>query len=157
MKTSMIVAMMMALAAPMTASATDWEWPRVEEADGLKCPVGYWLQSPEQVMEQRLAAIADGDMDLFFCSYDINAKVVMPDSVIVGRANIRNSLLGLLGLLGGTIPTVTSLTFADGVALLTYFVHTPVVSVLDGSDTFVIKWGRIKYQTVHSTLSFGTP
>lgn len=158
MKTKLIVAMVVtALALPMTASASSWQWPRVAEADGLMCPIGHWLRTPEQVMEERLTAIAEGDLDLFFCSYAVNAKVVMPGSVVEGRMNIRNTLLGLFGMLGGVLPTVTSLTFADGVALLTYFIETPVVSIPDGSDTFVIALGKIRYQTVHGTMDFGFP
>ena len=155
MKSTTMVAMLTALVLPMVASAH--ERPRVPERDGLRCPAGAARNSPEQVMQERLAAIAAGDMELFFCSYAVDATVVMPGSVVKGRRAVMDQFNALFGLLGGQIPQVTSLTFADGVALLTWFISTPFVSVADGADTFIIKNGKIQYQTVHATLSFGAP
>lgn len=124
----------------------------VREADGLMCPAGGRERTTQEVITDRLAAIAAGNLDLFFCSYDLDAVVLMPGSVITGRAQVRAGFLGLFALLGNTIPTVTSTTYARDVCLLTYTITTSFFSIPDGADTFVVRHGRIQTQTVHATL-----
>lgn len=129
----------------------------VRERDGLYCPANHRLRTPEQVVADRLADIAAGRLDRFFCSYDADVKVVMPGSVTSSRLAARDQFLALFGMLGGTIPTVTSLTFGGPVALMTYTVTSPVLSIPDGADTFVIVLGKITHQTVHGSVVFGSP
>lgn len=128
----------------------------IRERDGWMCPLLDVLRSPQQVISDRLAAAAAGDIDLLMCSYSWDAAVIMPDgNVAHGREEIMTGFLQMTQMLGGAAPTVTSTTFVDNVVLMTFEAFGPVVSIPDGADTFVIKLGKIKYHTVHATLQFG--
>lgn len=122
-----------------------------------ECPKADKQATPQQVFDARLAAMQRGDLGAIACSYAEDAVVVFPGAVIEGREAIMTAFLEFAGALGGTPPTITSTTSAHEVLLVTYEVHTPDLSIPDGSDTFVISKGRIDYQVVHATIVFNQP
>jgi hypothetical protein len=122
-----------------------------------QCPSGLESRTPTQVWADRLAAISVGDLDRVMCDYADDAVLVTAGGVASGAAAIRASLEGLLGLLGGNVPTVSTVTIEGKIIFITWFVTSPVVSIPDGSDTFVIKHGKIQYQTAHAPMVFNAP
>ncbi|MDQ3262905.1 MAG: nuclear transport factor 2 family protein [Myxococcota bacterium] len=121
------------------------------------CPKPDKKATPDQVFAARLLAMQQGDIEAIACSYDQDAVVVFPGSVIRGREAIMQAFLAFAGALGGTPPTITSTTEADDTLLVTYEVITPTLSIPDGADAFVIRDGRIQYQLVHGTIVFNQP
>lgn len=142
-----LVAVVTTLAAPVAVA-------RPPEHAGPTCPPARADRTPQQVIDDHLASLATGDVDRIVCDYAHDAVVVMPGVVFTGRAQIRQGLLAMQGLFGATLPTITSNTVAGDTVLSTWRLETPHVVVEDGSDTFVVRGGRIQIQTVHAPLTF---
>lgn len=119
----------------------------------FRCPQGRHSRTPQQVMSDHIAALASGNLDLVMCDYDDDAEVVMPGTVLTGEEQIRTALAGFMSAFGGALPTFTSMTYGEKVVLVTWQVFLPQFSVPDGADTFTIKNGLIRVQTVHATFA----
>lgn len=124
---------------------------------GPGCSPLLMLRTPLQVQADHVAALKAGALDRAMCDYAIDARVVMPGSVAQGLDQIRAGFTAMNQMFGGAIPEVTSVTTSGEVVLMTYQIYTPTLSIPDGSDTFVIRFGLIHYQVVHSPMVFGTP
>ena len=109
-------------------------------------------RSPEQVIRAHVAAIIAGDLDAAMCDFAPNAAVILPGQVITGETNIRAGLSGMAAVLGTGTPTIQTLTVHDDTVLLTFSAYGFPCIIPDGSDTYVVKQGRIVVQTVHDTL-----
>lgn len=167
MRTLPIIALAIALSGSLAARA-DTSVARVDgaeserfslpttitEADGLTCPFPNFFATPQQVIATRIAALQVGNIDGVMCTYGLNATVIMAGSVVTGRPAIKTAFLSFFGLLGNTLPTFTSQTYSGPIALITYTIVSPSVTIADGADTFVIELGRIRYHTVSATLQF---
>jgi hypothetical protein len=123
------------------------------------CPATLTLRSAQQVWADHLDALQNGQVDRAMCDYAANAKVIMPGSVVSGAAAIRTGFVAFAALVGGAIPTITTVTIDYEIVLSTFtLLDSPTgVTIPDGSDTFVVRFGLIQYQTVHAALAFGTP
>jgi hypothetical protein len=123
--------------------------------DGL-CPPQHKNRTPEQVLEDHRAWLAQGDVDRDVqCNYARDAVVVSDMGVDEGRDAIRLSLLGLVQFFGGAVPAVhsevvvTVMNDRTHLAKVLFSVETPCISVPDGIDTYVIKNGQIHAQAAH--------
>ena len=114
-------------------------------------------RTPEQVLNAHFAAILSGDVERIACDYDDDYVIVTPGSVIRGDAGIRAFYNQIYSLMGGPGTLgVISLTFAAtpadsdrrAAALLEWTLDSPHLAVGDGTDTFIIKNGRIQQHTV---------
>lgn len=143
------------IAASGTAEAKGWPFGEILGSDG--CPIRYNFRTPQQVMADHIAALEAGDLQRAMCDYAQDAVVIMPGSVIRGRAAITEGFSQFYQLFGGRVPTITSMTIEGEVAFDTFTLETEFASIPDGADTFVIRFGRIRYQTVHSTIVFHQP
>jgi SnoaL-like domain len=112
------------------------------------CPEHPRRRTPQQVLEDHLAAFVRGDAALVACDYARDAVFIQPGAVAHGRRAIQATFAFFFGIAGGkiTVP-VKSLTFAANTALFEYAVDSNHVVVSDGVDTFVIRQGLI---TVHT-------
>jgi hypothetical protein len=126
----------------------------ITEPDGFTCPIPNFFATPAQVIATRIAALQVGDINGVMCTYGIGASVIMAGSVVTGRPAIQAAFISFFGLLGNTLPTFTSQTYAGPVGLITYTIQSSSVTVPDGADSFVIEFGRIRYHTVSATLQF---
>ncbi|MCI0572799.1 MAG: nuclear transport factor 2 family protein [Myxococcaceae bacterium] len=121
-------------------------------ADPDGCPPPRFTASALEVFYARYEALITGDVRQLTCLYAPNATVILPGTVLHGRAQIVPALLQFGSVFGGAQPQLTSVT-ADGfVVMATFQLFGPQLSIPDGSDTFVIAFGRVLYQTVHSTV-----
>lgn len=118
------------------------------------CPAWWFLRSPQQVVEDHIAALGTGDLDLIMCDYADDAVVVMPGSVLTGKDQIRAGLAQFIGLFGGATPEITSLTAGGAAVLGTWRLETPNVLVENSADTFIVRFGKIRYQTVFANIQF---
>lgn len=116
------------------------------------CPGDLEHRTTEQTIEEHIALIQAGNIDEALCDYAPDAAVILPGQVVTGLDNIRAGLEGIGSLLGGAIPEVTSLTTHDSTGLLTFSAFGTPCTIPDGSDTYIVKKGRIVTQTVHDTF-----
>lgn len=128
-----------------------------KKEDGFKCPKVSKKTKAADVFAARMAALYAGNLDLAFCYYAKDAVVVMPGSVVKGREAIKTAFVEFGSLFGGLIPEPSSVTVQGDVVLVTFSIETPGVSVPDGADTYVIRDGLIRAQTVHASVVFSNP
>lgn len=122
-------------------------------ADPPSCPQGLQKRSAKQTVEEHLALMKAGNLDAAMCDYAEDAVVLLPGQTYVGREAIQGGLSNFSALLGGVVPQVTSLTAANDVVLITFTAFGSPCTIPDGSDTYIVKKGRIVAQTVHDSLS----
>src|SRR5262245_57702289 len=82
------------------------------------CPDDLKHRTPQQTIEQHLAFMKAGDLDAAMCDFADDAKIVLPGQVVTGLPDIRAGLTQIGALLGGTIPTVLTVTPTDTLVLI---------------------------------------
>ena len=122
------------------------------------CGAGRHRRSAQEVVDDFHAALATGNVHkAVACNYAQNAKVVTAGGIFTGHAAIEAGLAGFGALFGGAFPTVLVDEATRDVVFIVYTLITPFASIPDGSDTFVVRDGLIRTQTVHATIVFGAP
>lgn len=119
---------------------------------GDGCPRHLERRSPEETINEHIALLNAGKLDEAMCDYAPDAVVILPGQIAEGRDAIRAGLEGIGSLLGGVLPTVTSITTHGSTVLLTLYAYGTPCIIPDGSDTYIVRHGRIVTQTVHDTL-----
>lgn len=119
---------------------------------GGGCPKHLDRRSPEETINEHIALLNAGKLDEAMCDYAADAVVILPGQIAEGRDAIRAGLEGIGSLLGGVLPTVTSITTHGSTVLLTFYAYGTPCIIPDGSDTYIVRRGRIVTQTVHDTL-----
>lgn len=114
------------------------------------CPEQLRKRTPQQVLEDHLAAFLSSDAALVACDYARDAVFIQPGAVARGRDEIARTFAFFFGATGGNIDvSVKSLTFAANIALFEYALDSNRAVVPDGVDTFVIRNGLIAVHTAH--------
>lgn len=126
----------------------------LHRADGLSCPMSNIFRTPAQVLEARIAAINAGDLDAVMCTYAPDAVVIMPSGIMAGTETIRPAFEQMFMMLGNAAPPLTTVNIYGEVVMTTFTYNGPIFSIPDGSDTYVIRWGYIRYHTVHDSIVF---
>jgi hypothetical protein len=112
-------------------------------------------RTAEQVMEDHRAALAAGDWDAARCDYAEDAVVVSDQGVTRGRDNIVADLQAIGGLFGGVIPQVNEevivsiLNDRAELARILFSISTECIDIPDGTDTYIVRNGKIQAQTAH--------
>jgi hypothetical protein len=125
------------------------EWGAKERRD---CPSGLGRRTAQEAIVEHLALLRAGDLEGALCDYADDAVVILPGQVASGIDEIRTGLSAFAQLFGDAVPEIDSLTTVDSVVLLTFHVSGPDLSIPNGSDTYVVKRGLIRYQTVHDVI-----
>jgi hypothetical protein len=119
------------------------------------CPEGLRDRTPEQVLDAHFGALLSGDVDLIACDYEADAQIITGGSIIEGIAGVKAFFTQIYTLMSGPASLgVVSLTVSssnsgrNAVALLEWTLDSPHLEVGDGTDTIVIKNGKIQHQTV---------
>jgi hypothetical protein len=116
------------------------------------CPKHLKHRSAEETIRQHLALLQAGDVEQAMCDYADDAVVVLPGQTISGLDYIRSGLTGVVGLLGGAVPQIQTLTATNSLVMITFTALGSPCSIPDGSDTYVVHDGQITAQTVHDTF-----
>src|SRR5690606_5305284 len=123
-------------------------------SNGYRCNPWRFLRTPTQVIQEHQDALRAGDINKAMCDYAPLARVLTADGVDIGRDEIQASFMNLVNLFGGAMPNTTGIHATGDVVMVNWEVHTPIASIPDGVDTFVIRFGQIQYQTVHARVEF---
>jgi ketosteroid isomerase-like protein len=124
-----------------------------DQAAGAKaCPAHLKQRSAEETIQEHLALLQAGEIDLAMCDYAEEAVVILPGQVVTGLDNIRGGLGGVGALLGGAVPQIQTLTATEDTVLITFVALGTPCTIPDGSDTYIVRKGKIVTQTVHDTF-----
>jgi hypothetical protein len=116
------------------------------------CPAGLRHRTATEAIEEHVALLRAGNLEAALRDFADAAVVILPGQVASGIDEIRSGLSGFAQLFGGAVPEIDSLTSVDSVVLLTFHVIGSDLSIPNGSDTYIVKKGLIRYQTVHDVI-----
>ena len=125
-----------------------------EEVRGLDgCSPSRFSRTPEQVIVDHHAALAAGDWAKAACNFAEDVVVQTDMGTVVGRqANIQN-LKGML-MMVNQVPNVLNMSSSGPVVFITWNLLRPGLCVPDGTDTYVVEHGEIRFQTAHALFTF---
>lgn len=112
-------------------------------------------RTPDEVLSDLAAAIADGDFQAAVSNYASDAVIISDGGIDVGHEQIRSSLEFLDAVYDGTQPEVVQQVVVETPIPRTYMVRqlftidTECIIVPDGIATYVIRKGLIQSQTNH--------
>jgi hypothetical protein len=116
------------------------------------CANGLKHRTPEQTVLDHITSIRAGDLDAAMCDFAADAAVILPGQVVTLPSDVRAALAGIGALLGDGLPEIRTLTAHEDTVLLTFSAHGTPCQIPDGSDTYVVRKGKIVIQTVHDTF-----
>jgi ketosteroid isomerase-like protein len=108
------------------------------------------VDTTRQVLEHHLAALAAGNLDDLLSDYTDGSTLIGPAGVVKGRQAIRplfESSLASLFKPGTYQFTMDMLHVADDVAYIVWHANCVSADVVFGTDTFLIRDGKIAVQT----------
>ena len=106
--------------------------------------------TPEQIVAHHMAAAASGDVDGIIADYADTAVVITSGGVMRGTAALRKMFAGIFGgAPGSRAPIeVQQKFFTREVGYIVWVQNAGKPEELRGSDTFVVRKGKIVAQTV---------
>lgn len=117
-------------------------------------------RSAEEVLASHFANLANGDFDAERCNYARDAVVISDQGVFHGVDEIVLQLQGLVAFFGGQVPQVNEeviVSILDNrteMARILFSITVPCISINDGTDTYIIRDGKIVAQTAHGAPTF---
>ena len=108
--------------------------------------------SPKQVLNEHLELSRSGDEEDFLQSYREDSFIIMPDGVHRGLERVRACYRRLKQQLPNARYTYKVVVVEEDVGFLEWSADSDTHTVADGADSYVIQDGRIRVQTIHSTL-----
>ena len=108
------------------------------------------VDTTRQVLEHHLAALAAGNLDELLSDYTEDSTVIGPAGAVKGRQAIRplfESSLASLFKPGTYEFTLDMLHAADDVAYIVWHANCASADIVFGTDTFLIRNGKIAVQT----------
>jgi hypothetical protein len=110
-------------------------------------------ESPEAIVTRHLSAINSGDLDAAVAVYADSAIFITPDGETKGKTAIRYVLAGVLATVRGdsagsrALIAVKQKYFTKTVGFIVWTQNTGKPGEVQGSDTFVVRRGKIILQT----------
>jgi ketosteroid isomerase-like protein len=106
--------------------------------------------TPEQIVARHMAAAASGDVDGIIADYADKAVVISPSGQTRGTAALRKMFAGIFGgPPGSRAPLeVRQKVFTREIGYIVWVQNEGKPEELRGSDTFVVRKGKIVAQTV---------
>jgi len=118
------------------------------------------IDTTRQVLEHHLRALAAGDLDAIVSDYTDDSTLIGPDGVVKGRQAIRASFeRGLDSLFKpGTYEfTLDTTQVADDIAYIVWHANCAAMDIVFGTDTFLIRDGKIAVQTFAAKIEAKRP
>ena len=108
------------------------------------------LMTTRQVLEHHLETLLKGDLDGLVSDYTDDSILIGPDGPVKGMQAIRTMFAGAIASLfkPGTYEfTLDKTHVADDVAYIVWHARCGSLNVALGTDTFVVRDGKIAVQT----------
>lgn len=106
----------------------------------------------EQVLDEHLELSRSGDEEDFLKSYREDSFIIMPDGLRRGLEEIRACFRILQQQLPNARYTYKARIVEQDVGLVEWSADSDISTVTDGADSYVIRDGYIRAQTIHYTL-----
>lgn len=113
-----------------------------------------------QVLEHHLDALAAGDLDAILSDYTDDSTLIGPDGPVKGRQAIRaffKSGVDSLFKPGTYEFTMDTLQVADDIAYIVWHANCASADIVFGTDTFLIRDGKIAVQTFAAKIEAKRP
>jgi ketosteroid isomerase-like protein len=106
--------------------------------------------SPEQLVARHLAASAKGDVEGIVADYADDAVSISPGGVTHGKEELRKLFTGIFGGPPGSHPPLVlqQQVYTKEIGYITWTQNAGTPQEVHGSDTFVVRKGKIVAQTV---------
>src|SRR5262245_51982513 len=118
------------------------------------------VDTTRQVIEHHLDALAAGDLDAILGDYTDGSILIGPGGALEGKQAIRASFeSGLESLFKpGTYEfTMDTLHIVDDIAYIVWHANCASADIVLGTDTFLIRDGKIAVQTFAAKIAAKTP
>lgn len=109
------------------------------------------MRTAAEIYADHSAKFGTGDLAGVLANYAEDALFITPNQVLHGPSGVRQGLEKLLADLPDAQWEIKE-QIASDVILLSWTANNGTVQVLDGTDTFVIRDGKIHAQTVSYTV-----
>lgn len=128
------------------------------EVSAPGCADALLERNPDQVLDDLRAALAAEDWDAVACNYHPSAHLIDDQGVLIGPQEIVQSLMSLNEFAGGVQPVVVDESaFREGLVRVLFTLDAGWWHIQDGTQTFVVRRGRIVQQTTHGLIVFTGP
>jgi ketosteroid isomerase-like protein len=117
------------------------------------------IDTTRQVLEHHLGALAAGNLDAILGDYTDDSRLIGPDGVVKGRQAIRAFFASGLDSLfkPGTYEfTMDTTQVADDIAYIVWHANCAAADIVFGTDTFLIRDGKIVVQTFAAKIEAKT-
>ena len=126
-------------------------------AQSYQCDPKLRFRTPTEVLVDHRAALSAHDWNAVGCNYSRRAVVISDQGVDQGREEIVSSLQYLVFLFGGVMPVITDEVATGSLVRVLFTLDIGWLQIPDGTDTYIIKYGRIVQQTSHGVGIVVTP
>lgn len=112
-------------------------------------------EKTQEVLDHHLTAIGQNDLDAIVSDYTEESVITTPDGSYKGLDQIRGFFTEILKSFPseGTTLEMKKMTVDNELAYITWNATTPTLKVPFGTDTFIIKGGKIQRQTFAGVLN----
>lgn len=143
---------LLAVAGLMMAGAANAD--PAETVQGLDgCSPSRFTRTAEQVIREHIAAMEARDWAKAACDYAQDVVVQTDMGTDQGRDTAIANVKALVSMVD-QLPSVKSISSAGPVVFITWDLLRVGLCVPDGTDTYVVERGEIKFQTVHAMMTF---
>ena len=109
-------------------------------------------RTPQEIMTHHSQALGAADLDEIVADFADDAVVITPTGAKRGQDGIREAFAQLFADLPDATFTAKSQVFGNDVILVAWTADAAGSRADDGVDTFVLRDGMIRVQTVYYTL-----
>ncbi len=103
----------------------------------------------QEVLDHHLKAFIENDLEAVMADYTVESILITPDGTSRGLAEIRKNFEGAFAVLpkDSTTFNVTKTVVTQDIAYIVWNAKTPKLEWTLGTDTFIIRDGKIVQQT----------
>ena len=109
-------------------------------------------RTPEEVFQHHAQALGAGDLDEIVADYSDDAVFITPAGVRHGKDGIRAAFTQLLADVPNAVWELKTQIYEGDVLFLEWAADAEKTHVEDGIDTFIVRDGLIRPQTVRYSL-----
>ena len=109
-------------------------------------------RTPEEVFAHHAQALGAGDLDGIVADYSDDAVFITPAGIKRGKDGIREAFTELLADVPDAAWDLKTAIYEGDALFLEWAATSAATKVEDGSDTFIVRDGLIRLQTVRYTL-----